>query len=116
MARKELTLAEAMFANHLGWSDVNPYEIVRKITDKKIEIRAMKAVSTKEGNERLGKSFQPGGFVGHYDNYAQEWTITSQPDYPTEFIRLHKDGEWYGLGHRRFCLALTPYKFYDYNF
>ena len=70
MAQKEITLAEAKFANLIGWSDVNPYEIVRKITDKKIEIRAMKAVATKEGNERLGKSFQPGGFVGHYDNYA----------------------------------------------
>ena len=116
MEHKEITLEEAKYANRIGWSDVDPFEIIRKVTHKTIEIRAMHSESTARGNERLDRSFQPGGFVGHFDNYAQEWTITSQPDYPTEFIRLHKDGRWYGLGHQRFCLADAPCKFYDYNF
>jgi len=116
MAQSEITLAEATHANFIGWSDVEPYEIVRKVTSKKVEVRAMHAEETESAKERLAKSFVPGGFVGRFDNYAQEWKITSLPDHSTEFIRLHKDGSWYGLGKRRFVLATAPRKFYDYNF
>jgi hypothetical protein len=31
------------YANHLGYSDINPFEIVRRISDKTFEIRAMSA-------------------------------------------------------------------------
>ena len=30
---------EMQYANHIGYSDVNPYEIVRRVSDRTIEIR-----------------------------------------------------------------------------
>ena len=32
------------YANHHGYSDINPHEIVRRVSDKTLEIREMDAV------------------------------------------------------------------------
>lgn len=102
------------YANHIGYSDVNPYEIVRRVSDRTIEIREMNAVRSNPEN-KLG--FVPGGFVGHCANQdEQEWTITSNPEARVKRIRLHKDGRWRCKHGERFVLAVQPRKFYDYNF
>lgn len=113
---EKLTAATAKFANRCGWSDVDPFEVVKKVSDRCLEVRAMKAVETEEGNKALAASFQPGGFVGHYDNHAQRWDITSNPEAQVIRIRLHRDGHWYSPWKSRFVLAEKPVKFYDYNF
>lgn len=113
---EKLTASEAKFANRHGWSDVDPFEIVRKVTDRCLEIRAMKAVETEAGVKRLNASFRPGGFVGHFDNYAQDWEITSNPEAQVIRIRLHKDGKWKSSWGSRFIMSDKPIKFYDYNF
>ena len=65
------------FANHIGYSDVNPYEIVRRVSDRTIEIREMNA---ERSNPAEDMGFQPVGFVCHFrDQHKQEWTITSNP-------------------------------------
>lgn len=46
------------YANHLGYSDVNPYEVVRVISDKTIEIREMNA----ERDDSVKMEFVVGGF------------------------------------------------------
>lgn len=107
---------EAKFANRHGYSDVDPFEVVGKVSDRCLEIRAMKAEKTEEGKKRLRDSFQPGGFVGHFDNYGQEWEITSNQEAKVIRIRLHKDGQWRNSGGSRFILSDRPSKFYDYNF
>ena len=106
------TTTDMKFANHYGWSDVNPYEIVRVISGKTLEVREMQA----ERDESWKPDFVPGGFFGTVVNQNQQrWTITSDPTSPVIRIRLGKDG-WKDKHGKRFGLAAEPRKFYDYNF
>lgn len=100
------------YANHIGYSDVNPFEIIRKISDKTIEIRAMNA----ERDPNWKPDFVPGGFCGTVVNQGdQRWIISSNAESPVVRIRLGKQG-WKDANGRRFQLSDKPVKFYDYNF
>jgi hypothetical protein len=100
------------FANHHGYSDVNPYEIVRVISDKTIEVRKMNA----ERDKSVKLDFHVGGFFAHCSNQRdQKWFITSDESAPIIRIRLGKNG-WKDKWGNRFDLADQPRKFYDYNF
>jgi hypothetical protein len=102
------------YANHIGYSDINPYEIIRRVSDKTIEIREMDAVRSNPEN-KLG--FAAGGFLGHCSRQGdQEWTITSNQNYRTIRIRLNKNGRWQDSYGNRYKLSAKPQKFYDYNF
>jgi hypothetical protein len=100
------------YANQLGYSDVEPYEVVKVISEKTIEIRAMdtEALPWK-------RDFHPGGFFGHTSNQnEQKWNITSNENNPVFRIRLSKNKGWRSAGGSRFQLADKPRKFYDFNF
>jgi hypothetical protein len=100
------------YANYLGYSDISPFEIVRRISDKTLEIRAMSA----ERDPSWKPDFVPNGFCGHISNqHDQRWFISSDPDRPVVRIRLGKQG-WKDRNGRRFELSDKPRKFYDYNF
>ena len=107
-----------LYANQLFYTDVEPWEVVEIKTDRCIVVRAMKAEITEKGRKQLQESFVPGGFIGHFDNDAQEWTITPDPDGIVATIRRHKNGLFYLAGSTgsSFRLSTTPYKKYDYNF
>lgn len=98
------------YANHHGWTDINPYEVIKAVSEKTLEIRAMAA----EKNPAVKTSFEIGGFSAHSDN-AQDWFITSDESKPIIRIRLGKRG-WKDKNGNRFYLADQPTKFYDYNF
>ena len=103
------TVQNAKFANCYGYSDITPYEIVRVISDKTIEVREMNA----EIDPTWKPDFVPGGFAGTVtNNESQRWIITSDPTARVLRIRLSKKG-W---GRGRFYLSLVPRYFYDYNF
>ena len=103
------------FAIHYGWTDYNPFEIIRVISDRTIEIREMKATLSKHWKP----IFEVGGFGGHCVNTRdQEWDIEPLPNMPIFRIRRsNKRGKpWrdkYGL---QYSLSEYPYKYYDYNF
>lgn len=100
------------YANHIGYSDINPYEIVRVVSDKTLEIREMTA--TRDDSVKL--EFIPGGFSAHCRNqHDQKWHIESNPNRPTIRIRLGKNG-WKDKHGQRYRLDDHPIKFYDYNF
>ena len=100
------------YANHYGWSDVNPFEVVRVVSAKTLEIRAMEA----ERDPTWKPEFILGGFAGHCINQGeQEWLIKSNEQNPVVRIRLGKKG-WKDAHGRRFGLSDKPIKFYDYNF
>lgn len=102
------------YANHIGYTDINPFEVVRRVSDKTLEIRAMNAV---RANPSEDMGFQPGGFVGHFsDQDKQRWAITSNPEARVIRIRLQKDGQWRSVHGERYALSDKPRKFYDYNF
>jgi hypothetical protein len=100
------------YANHIGYSDINPYEVIRKISDKTLEIRSMNA----ERDPSWKPDIVPGGFCANYRNQDQQkWIITRSEDSQTVLIRLGKRG-WKDRDGRRFSLSDKPCKFYDYNF
>ncbi len=101
------------YANHHLWTDINPYEVVRKISDITVEVRKMEATLKKAPSE-----FHQGGFVGNYaDNNSQEWEYESIPDSEVIRIRWSKSkGGWFSPIGERFVMSDTPQKFYDYNF
>jgi hypothetical protein len=100
------------YANHIGYSDITPYEIVRKVSDKTLEVRRMKA----ERDESVKLEFQIGGFLAHCSNQSdQEWFISSDEESRVIRIRLGKNG-WKDAHGGRYDLSDKPVKFYDYNF
>lgn len=102
------------YANHHGYSDVHPYEIVRIVSDTCLEVRPMKSERTNPDNN-LG--FEAGGFHGHCSRQnKQEWKIESDPAIKPHRIRLHKKGDWKDPWDNRYVLSATTERFYDYNF
>lgn len=100
------------YANHYGYSDVYPFEVVRVISDKTIEVREMDA----ERDDSVKLEWLPGGFAGHCVNQRdQKWFITSNESNPVIRLRLNKKG-WQDKHGRRFGLSDKPVRFYDYNF
>ena len=101
------------YANQVGYTDVTPFEVVNKISEKTLEIREMAAVRS---NPNADLGFALGGFVGTFHQQEkQEWKITSNYDYPIIRIRLGKKG-WKDAYGNKYVLADSPRKFYDYNF
>jgi len=101
------------YANLHGYSDVEPYEVVRVISDKTIEVREMKA----ERDDSVALDFVVGGFSAVCTNQnAQKWIISSEVGAPVFRIRKSKSGVWKCKHGQRFKLSETPYKYYDYNF
>jgi hypothetical protein len=109
---------EFKFANKYGWSDVEPYEVVRVVSEKCVEVRAMKY-------EQLHKmeELEPhvGGFACHFaDQQKQRWDIQPDPEREVVKIRLSnargKAGYWFDKHGQKFGMAEQPRRFYDYNF
>ena len=99
------------YANHFGYSDITPFEVVRVVSGRTLEVRPMK---TERG--QWAQEWAIGGFVGRVVNQRdQQWTIVPDETAPIERIRLNKRGEWRNE-RGRFELSATPIKFYDYNF
>jgi len=99
------------YANEIGYSDITPYEIVRVVSDKTLEIRQLRAEALP-----WEKQWAVGGFAATLVNQRdQKWSFSSDESFPVERIRLTKTGEWRHR-NRRFILGDEPVKFYDYNF
>ena len=100
------------YANHYGYSDVNPFEVIRVISEKTVEIRAMDS----HKDPKWKPEWHVGGFAGHCANqHEQSWFITKNLGNPVIRIRLGKNG-WKDKWGGRYQLADAPVKFYDYNF
>lgn len=101
------------FANKLGYTDVNPFEVVKVISDKTVEIREMKA----EKDPSWTPEFVSGGYSGHCTNqYDQRWFISSDESQIPFRIRLSKSKGWQDKYGNRYQMNEKPIKFYDYNF
>lgn len=103
----------AQYANKLGYSDVEPFEVVRVVSEKCLEVREMDA----EIDPAWKPEWVVGGFAGQCVNQrSQKWIIASNPANPVRRIRLQKSGDWKAASGERFALSGMPIKFYDYNF
>ena len=88
------------YANHIGWTDVNPAEIIKWVSEKTIDIRKMNA---DELSSKCDKSND------------QNWRIYSNVANPIFRIRLGKNG-WKDSEKNHYTLAEKPKKYHDYNF
>lgn len=100
------------YANQYSYSDVTPFEVVRKVSEQTLEIREMDA----KRDESVELEFHVGGYSAHCSNQrAQKWIITSNNENRVVRIRAGKTG-WKDAHGNRFKLADAPVHFYDYNF
>ena len=96
------------YVNRSIGSDCYPYEVVKIISDKCIEIRAMETKQIV-----FPKQFHIGGFSAHCsDNYNQEYEYIANEN--AEVFRIRKGKKGWGYG--KFWMSNNPTKFYDYNF
>ena len=105
---------EYTHANQNGYSDTTPFEIVRVVSDKTIELRSM----TTERAADWKPEFVAGGFAGHCTNNGDQrnaWVIKSDADGYNVRARLQKDGSWKS-SHGRHSLHTAPIMHHDYNF
>ena len=101
------------YCNHHGYTDAYPFEVVRVVSDKCVEVRAMSVTQTK-----FPSDFSPGGFVGHYhDNRSgQEYEYKSNPENTVIRVRWSEAKRQWQSERGRHHMADKPYKFHDYNF
>jgi hypothetical protein len=104
-------MTENKYANKYLHSDVEPYEVVRRVSEKCLEVREMTATLVNPA-----PMVAPGGFLGHFDNSKQQWTIESNLEGETRKIRLGKNGDWKDAFGNRYLLSDAPRKIYDWNF
>ncbi len=103
------------YANLAMFSDVEPYEIIKRISNKTLEIRAMDAVIS----ENWKPEFVSGGFFANCTNNNDQkdaWVITSNENNYVLRIRLNKKGVWKDKHGNRYFLSDKPVKKYDFNF
>ena len=99
------------FCNMHSWSDIYPFEIIRVVSDKTIEVREMAADLDHDFKPKI----IPGGFNGHCVNQdKQTYNYRSCPDGQVLRVRLGKKGWKSQMG--RHALSTQPRKFFDYNF
>lgn len=102
-----------MYANAIGYSDITPFEIVRTVSDKCLEVREMNATI----DPTWQAEWHAGGFAGHCANQGtQRWLISSDDTGRVVRIRRQKDGQWKSAHGERFRLSAEPVRFYDFNF
>jgi hypothetical protein len=94
------------YCNRHGYSDIEPFEVVRVISHRKIEVRMMEAKLITAPIQHVG------GFCAHTENDTQEWECISVPENCIREITLTKKG--WGQGEYR--MSKEPRNFYDYNF
>lgn len=100
-----------MYINKHGYTDIHPFEIVRQVGTKTLEVREMDAVL----DPAWKMEAHIGGFCAHVVNNGGEWIITSNLENAVIRVRLGKRGykdKWGGV----YRLSSAPEKFYDYNF
>ena len=118
------------YVNRYGYSDVEPFEVVERKSEKRVVVRSMKSVRSADWKPEM----VPGGFSAHCtNNRQQKWDITSDEENGVLVtITKRKDGKWYEVGDNYVEFGFgtferdpdtgervavdKPRKFYDYNF
>ena len=106
------TATAAKFFAKVGFSDLTPFEVVRVISDKVIEVREMQA---EKGD--WTPEYVSGGFAcGCSNNHDQKWIISSNEAETIIKIRLQKSGKWQDANGNKYKMTQVPTKFVDHNF
>lgn len=108
---------DKFYCNRHLHSDIQPYEVIEVLSDTRLRLRSMNYVQTNDSVERLRKTFEPGGFLGHFDNSVQEWICTPDENGTVVEVRRRKDRCFYETnGSIPYVLSDKPRMFRDFNF
>ena len=100
------------FANLHMFSDIEPFEVVRVVSEKTVDVRRMKA----ERDPNWKPTMHVNGFSVHCsNNNEQKSIIESDEEGEIVRIRLRKDGRWYSK-YGRHVFSDNARHFYDFNF
>ena len=102
--------APTKYFNRILYTDVIPFEVVREISAKTIDIREM-TTSVVNPATLLGI----GGFAASFAN-DETYNYESNESHPVVRIRLHSDGWWRCNKGNRYKPSDRPLKVYDRNF
>jgi len=112
MTQTNILDANIQYANMRLHTDVQPFEIVNKKSDRLATVRALDCTQ-----DEWKKDFRPNGFFGTVVNQTeQKWIITPNVNNPEIVIRLHKNGQWKDRNGNAYTLSEQPCKYYDFNF
>lgn len=101
-----------LFATHYAYSDINPYEVIRVVSDNCLEVREM----NHENDPNDMPTFVPGGFSA-ICTHSGKRVITSNPNgRHFKITRKKKDPTSWGYKSMRFSLDKEPRAYYDHNF
>ena len=90
-------------------TQADPYEVVRLISDKTMEIRSMWI-------SRDASKLVPPECRGNLKNWrGQSWDVRSDPYHSIIRIRKHKDGEWYSSLNYWFRFSDEPVCFFNFD-
>ena len=102
-----------LFANKIGYSVITPFEVIRIVSDKCLEVRAMNYVQTNTQD----MVFHAGGFAAHCANQNdQKWDI--QPDAEGYVFKIRKNvrGTWKDKHGDTYAVETKARRRYDFNF
>lgn len=113
--QKDLEIIIGMGCSCWYGTDAYPYEVVKIVSDRCVEVRSMNAV--------LDPSYKPdiipGGFCGQCTNVdEQKWIYSSNENGSIIKVSLHKAKKkkgWFGSCGGKFYFGQAR-KVYDYNF
>lgn len=88
-----------LYANQFLFSDIYPFEVVKKVSDITMDIREMSA------------DLQP-----ETDPYEQKYKFSSNENNQTVRIRKNNKGVWRDKDGRRYVIGNEPRKYHDYCF
>jgi hypothetical protein len=102
-----------MYANQIGYSDITPFEVVRVVSDKCLEVRSMNVALLNISD----LVFHAGGFAAHCSNQAdQKWAITPDAEGYVFKIRKNVRGTWKSKHGDTYAVEAQPRRRYDFNF
>ena len=101
-----------LFATHYAYSDVNPYEVLRVVSDDCLEVREM----NHEADPNDKPQFVPGGFSAHCTHFGSRIISVNPNGRVFRIRRKKKDPTRWGYKSLRFALDKEPHAYYDYNF
>lgn len=98
--------------NEISYMGVKPYEVVKVISEKTIEIRSMNY----ELSNDIDLKFHIDGFCVSCSNQeTQQYKYTSNEDAEVVRVRLHKDGYFHCKYGSKYLLSDKPLRFYNYS-
>ena len=101
-----------LFAMHMAYTDVNPYEVLRVVSDNCLEVREM----DHENDPNDMPKFVPGGFSAICIHEGSR-IIKSNPKNKTfKITRKKRNPDAFTYKGMRFVLNEKPVAYYDHNF